>query len=68
MHKVDLDIIEEHRVATLMRHTLHVQQLRHYHDRNVRERSFNVGDLVLRRTKPPRECTSSPPLGKVPSS
>jgi hypothetical protein len=27
----------------------HDQQLRCYHDRNVRETSFNVGDLVLRR-------------------
>jgi hypothetical protein len=47
--KVDLDSIEEHHVDTLMRHTWHEQQLRHYHDHNVRERSFNVGDLVLRR-------------------
>jgi hypothetical protein len=48
-HKVDLDNIEEHRVAALMRHTRYEQQLRRYHDRNVRERSFNVGDMVLRR-------------------
>jgi hypothetical protein len=27
----------------------HDQQLRRYHNRNVRETSFNVGDLVLRR-------------------
>jgi hypothetical protein len=47
--KVDLDSIEEHRVAVLMRHTRHEQQLRRYHDRNVCERSFNMGDLVLRR-------------------
>jgi hypothetical protein len=47
--KVDLDSIEEHRVAALMRHTWYEQQLCRYHDRNVRERSFNVGDLVLRR-------------------
>jgi hypothetical protein len=47
--KVDLDSIEEHRVAALMRHTHHKQQLRRYHDRNVREWSFNMGDLVLRR-------------------
>jgi transposase InsO family protein len=40
---------EEHRVAALMRHTRYEQQLRRYHDPNVRERSFNVGDLVLRR-------------------
>jgi hypothetical protein len=47
--KVDLDIIEEHHVAALMRHTRYEQQLRRYHSSNVRERSFNVGDLVLRR-------------------
>jgi hypothetical protein len=47
--KVNLDSIEEHCVATLMRHTRHEQQLCCYHDRNVHERSFNVGDLVLRR-------------------
>jgi hypothetical protein len=49
--KVDLDSIEEHRVAALMRHTQHEQQLCRYHDHNVRERSFNVGDLVLRRIR-----------------
>jgi hypothetical protein len=48
-HKVDLDNIEEYRVAALMQHTRYEQQLRCYHDRNVQERSFNVGDLVLRR-------------------
>jgi hypothetical protein len=48
-HKVDLDSIEEHRVAALMRHTRYKLQLRRYHDCNVWERSFNVGDLVLRR-------------------
>jgi hypothetical protein len=47
--KVDLDSIEEHCVAALMRHTRYEQQLRCYHDRNMRERTFNVGDVVLRR-------------------
>jgi hypothetical protein len=47
MRKVDLDSIEEPHMAALMRHTRHEQQLRRYHDHNVRERSFNVGDLVL---------------------
>jgi hypothetical protein len=47
--KVDLNIIEEHHVAALMRHKWYEQQLQHYHDCNVQERSFNVGDLVLRR-------------------
>jgi hypothetical protein len=32
-----------------MRQARHDQQLRRYHDRNVRETSFNVGNLVLRR-------------------
>jgi hypothetical protein len=32
-----------------MQHTRHEQQSHCYHDCNVRERSFNVGDLVLRR-------------------
>jgi hypothetical protein len=48
-HKVDLDSIEEHRVAALMWYTRHEKQIRRYHDHNMRERSFNVGDLVLRR-------------------
>jgi hypothetical protein len=53
--KVDLDSIEEHRVAALMRHTRHEQQLRRYHDRNVREQSINVGDLVLHRIQTTKE-------------
>jgi hypothetical protein len=53
--KVDLDSIEEHRVTALMRHTWYEQQLRCYHDRNVRERSFNMGDLVLRRIQSTKE-------------
>jgi hypothetical protein len=32
-----------------MRQGRHDQQLRRYHDRNVKETSFNVDDLVLRR-------------------
>jgi hypothetical protein len=37
--RVDIDSLEEARCA----------DIRRYHDRNVKERSFNVGDLVLRR-------------------
>jgi hypothetical protein len=48
MHKVDLENIEEHRVAALIWHTWYKQQLRRYHDCNVCERSFYMGDLVLR--------------------
>jgi hypothetical protein len=47
--RVDLDSLKEQRLAAVMRQARHDQQLRRYHDRNVRETSFNVGDLVLRR-------------------
>jgi hypothetical protein len=46
---IDLDSLEEQRLATAMRQARHDQQLRCYHDRNVKETSFNVGDLVLKR-------------------
>jgi hypothetical protein len=46
---VDLDSLEEQRLAAVMRQARHDQQLRRYHDRNVRETSFNVGNHVLRR-------------------
>jgi hypothetical protein len=42
-----LDSIKEHRVVALIRHTRYEQQLRRYHNGNMRERSFNIGDLVL---------------------
>jgi hypothetical protein len=47
--RVDLDNLEEQRLAVVMRQARHDQQLRRYHDRNVKETFFNVGDLVLRR-------------------
>jgi hypothetical protein len=47
-HRVDLDSLEEQRMAAVMRQAHHDQQLRWYHDHNVKETSFNVGDLVLR--------------------
>jgi hypothetical protein len=47
--RVDLDSLEEQRLAAVMRQARHDQQLRRYHDRNIKETSFNVGDLVLRR-------------------
>jgi hypothetical protein len=46
--RVDLDSFEEQRLAAVMRQARHDQQLRRYHDRNVRETFFHVGDLVLR--------------------
>jgi hypothetical protein len=47
--RVNLDSLEEQRLAAIIRQARHDQQLRRYHDRNVRETSFNIGDLVLRR-------------------
>jgi hypothetical protein len=47
--RIDLDSLEEQRLAAVMRQDHHDQQLRHYHDRNIRETSFNVGDLILKR-------------------
>jgi hypothetical protein len=47
--RVGLDSSEEQRLAAIMRQAHHDQQFRRYHDRNVKEPSFNVGDLVLRR-------------------
>jgi hypothetical protein len=46
--RIDLDGLEEQRLATVMRQARHDQQLCRYHDRNIKETSFNVGDLVLR--------------------
>ncbi|XP_039787151.1 uncharacterized protein LOC120653479 [Panicum virgatum] len=45
----DIDSAEEHRLTASIQHVRYEQQLRRYHDRNVHERDFNVGDLVLRR-------------------
>jgi hypothetical protein len=47
--RINLDSLEEQRLAVVMRQARHDQQLRLYHDHNVRETSFNVGNLVLRR-------------------
>jgi hypothetical protein len=47
--RVDLDSLKEQRLAAVMKQARHDQQLRRYHDRNIKEISFNIGDLVLRR-------------------
>jgi hypothetical protein len=46
--RIDLDSLEEQRLAAVMRQAHHDQQLRRCHDRNVTETSFNIGDLILR--------------------
>jgi hypothetical protein len=47
--RVDIDRLEEARCAALVQSSRYLEGIRRYHDRNVKERSFNVGDLVLRR-------------------
>jgi hypothetical protein len=49
--RIDLDSLEEQRLAAVMRQACKDQQLRRYHDCNFKETSFNVNDLVLRRTQ-----------------
>jgi hypothetical protein len=46
--RVDIDRLEEARCAALIQSARYLEGIRCYHDRNVKERSFNVGDLVLR--------------------
>jgi hypothetical protein len=45
--QVDIDGLEEARCAALIQSARYLEGIRRYHDRNVKERSFNVGDLVL---------------------
>jgi hypothetical protein len=47
--RVDIDGLEEARCAVLIQSARYQEVIRRYHDRNVKERSFNVSDLVLHR-------------------
>jgi hypothetical protein len=47
--RVDIDGLEEAHYAALVQSAMYLQGIRCYHDRNVKERSFNASDLVLRR-------------------
>jgi hypothetical protein len=62
--RVDIDGLEEARCSALVQSARYLGGIRCYHDHNVKERSFNVGDLVLHRIQnmeglhklsPPRE-------------
>ena len=44
----DLNAIEEKRLDTCTRTAKYLEGLRRYYNKNVHERSFSVGDLVLR--------------------
>jgi hypothetical protein len=47
--QLELDSVEEARCTALVQSARYLQGIRQYHDRNVRERSFSIGNLVLRR-------------------
>ena len=44
-----LDSAEEHHLIAALQHARYELQLHHYRDKNVQQRDFNIGDLVLRR-------------------
>jgi hypothetical protein len=46
--RVDIDRLEEAHCAALVQSARYLEGIQCYHDRNVKERTFNVGDLVLR--------------------
>jgi hypothetical protein len=45
--RVDIDRLEEARCATLVQSARYLEGIRRHHDRNVKEHSLNIGDLVL---------------------
>jgi hypothetical protein len=47
--RVDIDGLEEAHYAALVQSARYLEGIQRYLDRNVKKRSFNVGDLVLRR-------------------
>jgi hypothetical protein len=66
--RVDLDSLEEQRLAAVMRQARHDQQLRRNHDHNVKETSLTPATLSLDASRRSTTCTSSLPLGRDPSS
>ena len=58
--QLSVDLAEEARELAAQRSAIYQQNLRRYHSRRVRHRSFKEGDLVLR-LKQQREHKLSPP-------
>jgi hypothetical protein len=46
---LELDSAEEIKCNILLQSACYLQGVRRYHDWNIQQRSFNVGDMVLRR-------------------
>jgi hypothetical protein len=47
--QLELNSTEEVRYNALVLSARYLQGIRRYHDHNIQERSFNIGDLVIRR-------------------
>ena len=47
--QLELDIVKEARINAITQSARYLQGVRRYHDRNVQQRSFSIGDLVLQR-------------------
>ena len=47
--RVDIDSLEEARCVALVQSARYLEGIRHYHDHNVKEHFFNMGNLVLHR-------------------
>jgi hypothetical protein len=45
--QLELDSVEEARCNALVQSARYLQGVRRYHNRNVQERTFSIGDLVL---------------------
>jgi hypothetical protein len=45
--QLEINSVEEARYTALVQSARYLQGIRRYHDRNMRERSFSIGDLVL---------------------
>ena len=60
----DVDRAEEEHLITYVHTAKYLEGLWRYYNRNIKGRSFAIGDLVLRRKQKLKECTSSPPPRK----
>jgi hypothetical protein len=62
----DIDVLEKERLNAVIQSARYQQTLRRYHDKAVRQRSFSVGDLVLRRILTGEGQHKLSPLWEVP--
>jgi hypothetical protein len=65
--RVDIDELEEAQCAALVQSARYLEGIRRYHDRNVEERSFNVGISSSAVSRTRKDYISSARHGKVPS-